>query len=283
MSFYLEKQKKIWIGKFSKLSQFEKNFGFSHAITTRIGGTSCAPYDSLNMGLHVGDDPSKVIANRKIVCDALHLDFDSLCAAEQVHGSHVKKILRADAGRGRCDYSDAIPQTDALITNERDISLLLCVADCSPIFLFDKNQRAAAIIHAGWKGTLAKIVEKTLRKMMDEFGSNPKDIFAGIGPTIGTEPNCEGYEVSLDLVNKFTLNFQEDAEKFIQKDNGKFYLNLAKANILQLQKMGVPDENIDAANLCTLENSSWFFSHRSMHGQGQTGRFAAIVTLPSKK
>ena len=244
-----------------------------HAVSTRHGGVSVPPYDSMNLALHVGDDASDVVENRRRFLGLLGLDSDRLTTPEQIHGDNIVRVGEAEAGRGRLSYADAIPETDALMTDVPGIPLMLCFADCTPILLFDPVHRAAAIAHGGWKGTVRSIAAKTVRAMGDAYGTRPEDCFAGIGPAIG--PCC--YEVGGEVADEFRKAFPQFAEFFLLEEKGKIRLDLWQANRLQLEDAGILPEHIDVAGVCTSCHARTFYSYRA---EGPTiGRIAAVMAI----
>ena len=271
MSFSLISGKKnnLWIGKFSI---FPEDF-FVHGISTRNGGMSHGAFDSLNLGLHVEDDADAVKQNRDIFFEGLGLPKGSGVTCQQVHGDRIAVVSREQAGRGMYDYSTSLPDVDALVTNVPRLPLMLFFADCTPILLADPVTKAIGVAHGGWKGTVASIARKTVQRMVEEYGCNPHNILAGIGPAIG--PCC--YEVGDEVVHQFTDAFPEFIQDILTNEAGSNRLNLAKANRLQLIKAGLEDNNIDMAEVCTSCNNRQFFSYRG--GKGRTGRIAAVLSI----
>ena len=270
MSFVLEHMRdNLWRGKFSTLTE---EF-CTHGLTGRLGGVSQAPYDSLNMALHVGDVPENVWQNRQRFFHALGLKAEELVTPEQVHGDHIERVSRRQAGRGAREYSDSIPQTDALITDEPGLPLMLCFADCTPILFLDPEHRAVGIAHGGWKGTVQKIAQKTAMRMQQEFGTKPEELLAAIGPSIGP---CS-YEVGDEVAGKFRSAFAGHDELLQQNAEGDYQLDLWQANRVQLLEAGLKDEHIDRADTCTACKHQWFFSYRA--DGGKTGRMAAVIAL----
>lgn len=244
-----------------------------HAVSTRYGGVSKPPFDSMNLALHVGDDAADVVENRRRFLGMLGLDFDRLTTPEQIHGDKIVRVGENEAGCGRLSYADAIPGTDALMTNVPGIPLMLCFADCTPILFFDPVHRAAAIAHGGWKGTVRSIAAKTVRAMEEAYGTRPEDCIAGIGPAIG--PCC--YEVGDEVAEEFRKAFSEFAEGILSEADGKIRLDLWQANRLQLRAAGLLPGHIDAAGVCTSCHADTFFSYRA---EGPTtGRIAAVMAI----
>ena len=273
MSYFLKRtENNLWHGKFSA---FPEDL-ITHSVSTRLGGVGKPPFDSLNLALHVGDDAAAVLANRKKFVQSLGFKLADIVTPNQVHGD---KIFRADEnyrGCGCANYADSIPETDALITNTPALPLMLCFADCVPIFFVDVENRAVGLAHGGWKGTLKKIAAKTLLRMQDEFGTRPQDCLIGIAPSIGS--CC--YEVGGNVIDKCNEAFPNHAELLIKRD-GKIYLDLWRANVVQLMEVGVPEENIDVAGKCTCCESQWYFSYRAAQKNNfdRTGRIAALIAL----
>ena len=267
--FQLRQIQGLQVGTFS---HFEK-YSIHHGISTRTGGVSKKPYQSLNLGLHTGDQKNDVIANRKRFCQAVGLPFAETVTAEQVHGSHIAVVSAADAGKGMINYDEAILKTDGLITNVPGLPLMLCYADCVPVLIADPKRKVVALSHAGWKGTMAAIAPKTVEKMAGEFGCDPADCLVGIGPSIGF---CS-YEVDDTVISELQRAFSWWA-RVVRPEGKKWKLDLWQANAQQLIDVGVAKENIVISNYCTVCNGNLFFSHRA--DKGQTGRMGAIIALP---
>ncbi len=247
--------------------------GFINAISTRFSGISNGSFESLNLALHVGDDQQNVIANRRIFCEALDLNFTRLTTAQQVHADYIAVVKEQDAGKGSQAYEDALPQTDALITNIPNLPLMLCYADCVPVLIADPVNRAVGVIHAGWKGTVSLIVQKTIAAMNKEYGTEAKHCLAGIGPAIG--PCC--YQVDSTVINSLAENFTSWSAVVTSNGNGRWNLNLWQANILQLEQCGIPEFNIISSNICTSCNRSLFYSYRA--DDKITGRLGALIAI----
>jgi len=244
-----------------------------HGFSTRQGGVSAPPWDALNMALHVGDDPAAVRENRTRYLRALGLSLDNVCTLRQVHGTEIVRALPSDAGRGAFDNTDALADADALITDARGVTLLLCYADCVPVMLYDPKHHAAGLIHAGWKGTVERIAAKTLERMTSVFGTDPFDVLAGIGPSIGAA--C--YEVHGDVAERFSMAFPGHEDMLLREIDGRTHLDLWAANCVQLAEAGVPAAQVDCAETCTACEHTTFYSYRA--AGGRTGRMAAVMEL----
>jgi uncharacterized protein, YfiH family len=241
--------------------------GWLHGFSGRAGGVSRGPYASLNLGLHVGDDPACVLENRRRLCRAAGIDPGSLVVGQQVHGAQVAVVTPRDRGRGAFSPDDAIPGVDALITDAPGVVLMALYADCVPVFIYDPKRRAVGLAHAGWKGTAAGIAGRTLAAMADAFGTRPEDCWAAIGPSIG--PCC--YEVGEDVAARFSA-----LDPALVREQGESRrLDLWAANEQQLVAAGVPPAQVTSARLCTRCLQETFFSHRAQGGRA--GRMAAFI------
>ena len=276
MSYFLKRtENNLWHGKFST---FPEDL-IVHAVSTRLGGVSKPPFDSLNLALHVGDDRAAVLANRKKFVQSLGFKISDIVTPNQVHGEKIFRVDENFRGCGCENYADSIPETDALITDTPDLPLMLCFADCVPIFFVDEDNRAIGLAHGGRKGTLKKIAAKTLLKMQNEFGTRAENCLIGIAPSIGS--CC--YEIGGAVVDKCKAAFPKNFDELLIERDGKIFLDLWRANVLQLLEVGALEENIDVAGECTCCESSWYFSYRAAQKKSfdRTGRIAALIALKS--
>lgn len=241
-------------------------------FSTRAGGVSRGHYSSLNLSLAVGDDPACVLENRRLFAAALKLDPSRIVVPDQVHSPNVRRVTEEDAGRGALDHATAIPDTDALITNAPGLPLALHFADCVSVFFLDPVNKAIGIAHAGWRGTVDGIVITTVEAMTREFGSNPSDILAAIGPSI--ERHC--FEVGEDVAKQFDKLFSGDERIMTASSTTKWRVDLRAANLTMLERAGLDDSNIAVSEQCTSCNSSEFFSYRR---EGETGRMSGWLSL----
>jgi YfiH family protein len=256
---------------FANLSQHK---GIRHFVSTRTGGYSDSPYNSLNLALHVGDDPDKVLKNRKRLAKAIGIPLDQFTIAKQVHSGNVKVVSDKLRGSGSADEENAIENADAMVTDVPGICLIILVADCVPMLFFDPARNVIAAAHAGWRGTLQSIALHTVRAMEKHFGCSPQDILVGMGPSIG--PCC--YEVGPEVITQVKAVLSS-YQYYIRREskNGKGYLDLQRANSDQLVRAGILRKNIETANQCTRHNAHIFFSYRHQHGE--TGRFGAGICM----
>jgi YfiH family protein len=254
--------------EFENLSQIP---GLKHFVTSRDGGISSPPYNSLNLGLHTADNPAHVLTNRKLLAEGTGIMPEKFLYASQVHSGDVKVIDQATIESGILTYN---PRTDATVTALPGICLMVMVADCVPLLLFDPVKRVSAVIHAGWRGTVQHITSNTIRAMIQHFRCDPADIIAGIGPSIG--PCC--YEVGEETRSVVEQSFgTSDGFLVYHNRSKKPHFDLWFANRMQLTEQGVMTENIETAGLCTLCRQDIFFSSRA--SAGLTGRFAAGIYM----
>lgn len=243
-----------------------------HFISTRMGGFSLPPYDSLNLGFHVGDSYQNVLKNRKILASTLGFTVSSFVTSEQVHLNNVAVVTEKERGLGSTEHESAIKGIDGMVTKTPEICLMVLQADCVPVLFYDPEQKVIGIAHAGWGGTITKVAENTISVMAKEYNSVSEDVIVGIGPSIG--PCC--YEVKLDVVEKVQKNLGNNEEIITVRSN-KYYLDLWKANKIQLLNSGVAEENINIAGVCTRCNNHIFFSARA--SKNNTGRFGAGIMI----
>ncbi|MBI4675588.1 MAG: peptidoglycan editing factor PgeF [Chloroflexi bacterium] len=234
-----------------------------HAVTTRHGGTSPAPFTSLNLSAHVGDDPARVHENLARVHQALGLPRAATVDASQAQADRVARVTVAECGT-------RLQGVDGLITNVPGIPLMLRFADCAPILLYDPTHQAIGIAHAGWRGTVGKVLTNTVNALRDAFDTQPRDLMACIGPSIG--PCC--YEIGADVVERVHAAFP-DTRALLWRKNGATHLDLWQANAAQLRALGV--QHIEIAGVCTADHTHDFYSWRRENAV--TGRFAALIAL----
>ena len=249
-------------------------------FTGRDGGVSAAPWASLNMGLHVGDLNESVIANRRLLADAVDWPFEAWTCAEQVHGNRVFQVTEADRGKGRASLTDVLKDCDAIMTDVPGVLLASFYADCVPLYFFDPEHDAIALAHAGWKGTVQQIAAETIQAMVNAYGSEPRALLAAIGPSIG---GC-CYEVDGPVINQVQqllaeLGFQgEAAESMLRQSvNGKANLDLKEINRQIMIKAGILPIRIELTGYCTGCRRDLFFSHRKEGGL--TGRMASWIGI----
>jgi len=236
-----------------------------HAIFTRHGGLSPQPWHSLNVGGTVGDDRTRVRANRNLSLKVMGCMPESVFDVWQVHSADV---VCATAPR---PDTEAVKQADIILTDKPELTLYMRFADCVPILFHDPRKGVIGVAHAGWMGTLRDVATATINAMAKQYGSKPADVIAGIGPSIGPDH----YEVGADVILQVRQKFGGESEQLLKSHNGKIHFDLWKTNRLLLEKAGV--EKIEVAEICTACNTADWFSHRAE--KGRTGRFGALITL----
>jgi YfiH family protein len=245
--------------------------GIGHLVmTTRGGGLSQPPYDSLNLGFHVDDVAERVRLNRRTVYTALGRKLKEPVVGEQVHGTAAKTVGELHAGARWEATETSLAETDALVTATRRLPLVTLVADCLPIALVDPGRQVGAVVHAGWRGLSGGVIENALAAMDHTWGSDAADVVAWIGPGIGA--CC--YEVGPEVAEHFPL----DAATV---SGDRRMLDLRAAARRRLNAVGLLEENVTGLDLCTSCHSDLFFSHRraTREGQQTTGRQALILWL----
>ncbi|SER04304.1 conserved hypothetical protein [Gracilibacillus ureilyticus] len=235
-------------------------------FTTKFGGQSEGDYASNNLGLHVGDQSTDVIGNRKRLAEQINIPLNKWVFTEQTHGFNVKQIWKKDGGKGSHSMSDSITDTDGLITTDKEILSVLLFADCVPLFFLVKSE-AAAISHAGWRGTVGNIANETVQAFK-HLGYKADQLEVVIGPSICGD--C--YEVSQEVIGHIPQRYKE----VYQLRNSHYYLNLKDLNYLQLVDAGVKKENILVTSYCTAHDEL-FFSHR--RDKQKTGRMLGFIGL----
>ena len=255
--------------------RFEAYRGVTNVVTTRVGGRSTGVFASLNLGLHVGDDPDTVLENRALLAQALAIEPESLTVPEQIHKTKIAVVKSAHMGKGAVTDDDALARADAMVTNVPDIPLMVLIADCVAVSLYDPTHNAIGLAHAGWKGTVGRIAELAVKRMERAFECEPADMVAGLSPAIGKGH----YEVGEEVLDAFREAFgRDETSRFIREDmDGTCYLDLWGVNEWQLLECGIPAENIEISGLSTTSHPERFYSHR--HDGGRTGRFGNLVML----
>ena len=237
-------------------------------VTTRAGGVSAGPYESLNMSLTVGDEPGAVLENRRRVAAALGADLADFVFSRQVHGAGVRVVTAADRSSGAFALDGSVPEADAVVTADPAVVLAVLAADCVPVVLHDPAAGVLACVHAGWRGTVARACAAAVAAMI-RLGARPAGIVAGIGPAIGADRYQVGPEVAAAVEAEF------GAAGVIRPDGtGRWLLGLAAANRLVLREAGLPDGNIHAAARTT--GDGLFFSDRAVR---PCGRLALVARL----
>ena len=239
-------------------------------VTTRHGGVSTGDYATLNLSFGVGDRPESVLENRRRAAAAVGADLGDFALGSQVHGAVARVVTRADRGAGAAVADEGVGEADALVTGDPGTVLGAVVADCVPILLYDPGAHVIACVHAGWRGTVARVTGAALAAMAT-LGTRPGDVIAGIGPAIGPDRYQVGAEVADAARDAF------GPRPFLRSDGtGAWLFDLWAANRFLLREAGVPDRNIQVAGVPTGPDPGLFFSDRTAR---PCGRFAALARL----
>ncbi len=238
-------------------------------FTTRNGGSSRPPFNSLNLGYGAGDQHSHVDANRAAVARAFGLEPHLLLTVSQVHGSEILVIDQPNPDVSHFQRVDC----DAIITNQRQILIGILVADCFPVILYDSQQQVSAVIHLGWRGTAAGLLGRTVSAMQTLFGARTEEIRAAVGPGIG----AHSYEVDRPVRDAFRQGVGDWQNIASEVRLGHWQLDLQKSILLQLAATGIARENVDCVAACTCCHRETFFSYR--RDQGRTGRQMGFALL----
>lgn len=247
-----------------------------HCFTMRLGGVSRGIYESLNLSFTRGDDRLAVEENFRRVSKMLGCKYENFVLSDQTHTTNVRRVGKEDAGKGitrERGYTDV----DGLITDEPGLVLSTFYADCVPLYFVDVKRRVIGLSHSGWRGTVGRMGRATLEAMQREFGTQPQDVISAIGPSI-----CQDcYEVSQDVAEEFMREFSgHEAEIVIDKGNGKYQLDLWRANEIVLLEAGIKQEHLSVTDVCTCCNPKLLFSHRASHGK--RGNLGAFLCLRAK-
>lgn len=258
--------------RYFTITNFENTGLVKHMFTTRIGGVSKPPFDTLNLGINTQDNFDNILENFQRVFSVLDTKLDNIVISNQIHGTNIRIVNEKDIGKG---LESNLNKTgvDGLVTNKTGITLVTFYADCVPLFFLDKCKKVVGLAHAGWRGTVNKIGAIMIDLMIKTYNSRPEDILVGIGPSIG--PCC--YEVGEEVYKKFEEKFINSNSIMTPTGRGKWQLDLWKANMHTFEEKGVLRENIIVSKICTSCNDGILFSYRK--SGGKTGRMAAIIQL----
>lgn len=249
----------LWL----KVPQWQKNGGPLHGFLGRRGGKSAGPYQSLNLSLRVGDDPETVTENICDVKKAVGVHGSRIVTMRQLHGDGIIEVKDKDIKEAG--------EADGMIAAQPGIALGILTADCVPVLLSAPGQRLAAVVHAGWRGTLAGLVMKMVDRLRERFGVEPASIQAALGPAIG--PCC--YEIGKDVSKPLIEKYGGLAQKSLKRRGEREFLDLRDLNRSLLEKAGLPPDQIFKIGPCTSCAIEDFFSYRKEGGE--TGRQLSFV------
>lgn len=252
----------------------EKTGLVKQGFSTKMGGVSQGKFATMNFTFTRGDNPDHVHENYRRMAKALGVDAEKMVLSYQTHTTNAKLVTESDAGKGitkEREYKDV----DGLVTNVPGITLVTFYADCVPLYFLDPVHKAIGLSHSGWRGTVKRMGEVTAKKMEESFGTRAEDLIACIGPSICR--TC--YEVGNEVAEEFRKGFEEKYwnEILTVKENGKYLLDLWKANEIVLLKAGLRKKNIQVTDICTHCNSDYLFSHRTTGNE--RGNLAAFLSL----
>ncbi|MED4352946.1 peptidoglycan editing factor PgeF [Schinkia azotoformans] len=245
-------------------------------FSTRNGGFSKKPFDSMNLGLHVNDTREDVIRNREKLSEMIGAPLHTWICAEQIHGDKIAKVSKEDKGKGSTQMETAIKGVDGLYTRDQNTFLFSAYADCVPLYFFAISaEDIIGVAHAGWRGTAANIGGKMIEKWISDENIAVEDIVVGIGPSIG---KC-CYVVDDYVMEQMAKNLEGTLiNKIYEKvSDGQYRLDLKAANYEMIRKSGILSEHIEISNYCTSCHSDLFFSHRK--SQGKTGRMLSFIGM----
>jgi YfiH family protein len=253
----------------------EENSELRAGFTLRNDGFSQEPFQSLNMGFHVKDNPNNVQRNRKAFAEEIGFTVECWIGTKQVHETTIEKVTLQDRGRGALDFETAFPDADGIYTADANVLLTSLYADCVPLYFYSKKDHLIGLAHAGWRGTVGKIGPKMIKIWCEKEKVDVKEIKAAIGPSI--RECC--YEVDEKVISEVreALGGKNDSTVFTLNNNEKYQLNLQRLNEILLINAGLIPENISKSNHCTSCKNDIFFSHRKENGK--TGRMMSFIGL----
>lgn len=266
-----------------------------HLFTTRTGGVSRDIFSTMNLSFHRGDDGKCVLENYRRIGLALGIRPEDMVLSQQTHTTNIRRVTAEDAGKGitrPLDYEEI----DGLVTDVEGLALVTSYADCVPLYFVDPDKHVIGLAHSGWRGTVERMGAHMVERMRNEFGCDPKNIRAAIGPSI-----CQDcYEVSGDVAERFLEAFGEESDfqrefsesgyqggtsgryrRMVEPGEkpDKYQLDLWRANLIVLRSAGITPEHIAVTDICTCHNSEYLFSHRA--SQGKRGNLCAFLMLLS--
>ncbi len=241
--------------------------------TTRSGGVSTGAYSSFNANHYCGDEPKNVLRNRELLCEALGIEQAHLIVPHQTHKTITRIIDNEFLTLSANEQKEALEGVDAVCTNLPNICVCISTADCIPILLYDETTGVISAVHAGWRGTVARIVEENIKVLQATYGIDPQNLHAIIGPGISLEAfevGDEVYEAFKDanfdmekIAKRYPTNSTHNS-KLITQNSSKWHLDLPLCNKLQLLNIGLQEKNIFLSSICTFNNSDEFFSARKL-------------------
>ena len=251
-----------------RLPSFSACPGIDHGFTAKTGGVSTGPFASLNLSFTRPEQHENVMENYRIFARAAGIPWESMVMDSYEHGTTILKVDRSDRGKGY--LKDPLPACDGLVTDDPAVTLITGHADCMAFFFYDPKKRAIGLCHAGWRGALARIGSEVVRHMVSSYGSDPKDILAGVGPSIC--PRC--FEVGDDVADLFEEAFPSCPLRGVNA-KGKATVDLWQVALSQFTGSGILPEHVELMGVCTMEDDRLYSYRRD----GRTGGMAAYLRL----
>jgi polyphenol oxidase len=236
----------------------------------RTGGVSKPPYDTLNVGLYVSDDPDDVIRNREIIAEKVGIPLSQWVFPKITHSDHFHRVTKDDLGKGAYEEANSIFDVDALYTYEKNIAIAIFHADCVPVLLYCPSKQLIGAVHAGWAGTIKQITSKFVQHWVEHEQCDPKDIHAYIGPALSQA----NFQVKLDVIHLVKENSPELLPYLKFENENIAYMDAVGMNHYQLQKHGILNENITIIDECTYDHDDKYFCFRKVP---VTGRHLSFI------
>lgn len=244
-----------------------------YSYSTRRGGVSTGVYESMDLSFSMGDDPKHVRRNFDLWCGGLGTEVENIVMVHQTHTANVMAVSGEMRGQGVIRPRE-FRDVDAMITNEKGVALVTSHADCVPVYLYDPVKEAIGMVHAGWRGTVGEIAGNAVRKMGAEYGCDPADMYAMVGPCI-SQKRFECDRNVIDAVDAMSVD--AGSMYYLDGESGKYHASLAGINRIVLMDAGIDESHIDMNDVCTYDNEDLYFSHRR---QGPArGSQAAMLQL----
>ena len=246
-----------------------------NGFSTRLGGVSTGIYESMNLAFTVGDERENVLENYRIFGESMGISRDRMVFSDQQHTTNVMAVDASHCGEGILKPR-SFKDIDGIMTNEQGVCLVTSYADCVPLYFVDPVNKAIALSHSGWRGTIGDICSNTLKEMAKLYGTRPEDVTACIGPSICAD--C--YEVGSDVADVFLEAYGPDSGVVLPHNGGipgKYQLDLTKACFLNMKNAGIREENISLPDICTCCNGDILHSHRA--SKGKRGGLCAFLMI----
>jgi hypothetical protein len=241
-----------------QLDYYDMGIGVVAFSSTRHGGYSKGNYATFNINRYCGDLEEDIRKNRKALCQLLSISDDHLIMPHQVHLTKVAKVDEGLLALNDKERQEALEGVDALMTNLRGVCIGVSTADCIPVLLYDKEKHVVCAIHAGWRGTVRRIVEKTIVAMKEAYGTQPQQLKAQIGPGI----HLNSFEVGDEVYDTFAQEGFDMSAISLRKE--KWHIDLPACNRLQLLAAGLEPQNIKVSSVCTFKQTDNYFSARCL-------------------